>query len=261
MLRIIAILLVIGYGFFAWRIYEASTVAGEKIIIAEQSLAQPSPIPQAIVRFDGSDKGLVVLSWSWLSQDRIWAYASPSSSIDLDYQPEIADIQVTAGDWLPTRQTAALIAEPLTELFAAAKSAGQPLIITSAYRSATEQQELLSNYTATSGQTWTDSHVTKPGHGEHQLGLAVDLSSDTPSCRVNFSGCRLTTQTADWLKNHAYEYGFILRYPEGKSEITGISYEPWHYRYVGSRAAEIITKTDITFDQFIERLNAERAEQ
>ena len=86
--------------------------------------------------------------------------------------------------------------------------------------------------------------VAKPGTSEHQLGLAVD---------INQEGTRSTaSQVYSWLEEHAWEYGFIQRYPEGKSQITGITNEPWHYRYVGNPAAEEITRQGITLEEYLQ---------
>ena len=83
--------------------------------------------------------------------------------------------------------------------------------------------------------------AAKPGHSEHQLGLAVDINSHTSH----------EWQLYAWLAEHAWQYGFILRYPQGAEEITGIDYEPWHYRYVGSDAARAIFESGITLEEYL----------
>ena len=93
--------------------------------------------------------------------------------------------------------------------------------------------------------------VTVPGASEHQVGLAVDIISDKYSALNEGFG---ETDAGIWLKEHSADYGFILRYPKGKEEITGIQYEPWHFRYVGKDAALIIMQQDITLEEFIDRL-------
>ena len=87
-----------------------------------------------------------------------------------------------------------------------------------------------------------EQYVALPGTSEHELGLAVDINADEGS---------LAWTVYRWLAKHAQEYGFILRYPEGKTEITGIEYEPWHYRYVGVQAAKEITESGLTLEEYL----------
>lgn len=92
--------------------------------------------------------------------------------------------------------------------------------------------------------------VAVPGTSEHQLGLAVDIVS---SKNQNLDKNQETTPEQIWLMENSYKYGFILRYPSNKSEITGIGYEPWHYRYVGKEAAEEITKRGVCLEEYLGR--------
>lgn len=92
--------------------------------------------------------------------------------------------------------------------------------------------------------------VTVPGASEHQIGLAVDMVSDTyQDLDAGFAD----TDAGIWLKEHCSEYGFILRYPKGKEHITGIEWEPWHFRYVGKEAARIIMDEDLCLEEFWEK--------
>lgn len=85
--------------------------------------------------------------------------------------------------------------------------------------------------------------VQEPGYSEHQTGLAIDFSE---------SGNQIhNDQMWDWLKQNAYKYGFILRYPEDKYDITKITYEPWHYRYVGKEVAKYITQNNLTLEEYV----------
>ena len=126
------------------------------------------------------------------------------------------------------------VAAMLDVLFDDATAAGRPgLYVKSAYRSYEEQQETYDYWVRTVGKARADMISAKPGHSEHQLGLAVDLGG--PSC----SGwaCFGDTPEGRWVAAHAHEYGFIIRYPEGGTGVTGYEFEPWHLRYVGPRAA------------------------
>ena len=89
--------------------------------------------------------------------------------------------------------------------------------------------------------------VTVPGSSEHQIGLAVDIiTADYTSLDEGFGD----TPAGKWLAENSCKYGFILRYPQGKEEITSIEYEPWHFRYVGTEAATVITENDICLEEF-----------
>lgn len=85
--------------------------------------------------------------------------------------------------------------------------------------------------------------VNPVGYSEHQTGLAVDINADG----IHSTG----TQVYSWLSVHAWEYGFILRYPEGKTALTGTDYEPWHYRYVGKDAAKAIHDQGICLEEYL----------
>ena len=127
--------------------------------------------------------------------------------------------------------------EAMERMFAAAEADNvNGFIITSGYRDYSRQQEIYSASEPGKAQL--------PGASEHQTGLAFDVTAE------NTGGFESTAQYA-WLCQHAYEYGFIQRYPANKADETGISYEPWHYRYVGVEAATRIRETGVTLETFI----------
>lgn len=98
----------------------------------------------------------------------------------------------------------------------------------------------------------TAQAVTVPGASEHQAGLALDITSDTyTTLTEGFAD----TQAGKWLAEHSYEYGFLLRYPDGKEDITGITFEPWHFRYVGKTAAKYMYDNELTLEEFTAQLN------
>lgn len=132
--------------------------------------------------------------------------------------------------------------EKYIEMADAAKKDGMSLKVVSAYRTESYQRGLYNNKLRTTGKVNADNYSARPGHSEHQTGLAVDINST--------SGTFEYTKEFKWLKNHAHEYGFILRYQKGKEWITGYSYEPWHYRYVGEEVAKIIYEEGITYEEF-----------
>ena len=92
------------------------------------------------------------------------------------------------------------------------------------------------------GIVYADNYSARAGHSEHQTGLAIDIGSTKTSFEY--------TNEFKWLQEHAHEYGFIMRYPKGKTWITGYEYEPWHYRFVGVDAATKIFEEGITFEEY-----------
>ncbi len=118
------------------------------------------------------------------------------------------------------------------QLSADAANAGLDIYLSSGFRSYEYQQEIYNNYVGIYGQETADTFSARPGHSEHQTGLAIDVNTIDDS----FAG----TPEAVWLEEHCYEYGFIIRYPKGKESITGYKYEPWHIRYVGKDTAQTL---------------------
>jgi D-alanyl-D-alanine carboxypeptidase len=115
--------------------------------------------------------------------------------------------------------------------------------ICSGFRSYAYQQNLYNRYVARDGKAEADRYSARPGHSEHQTGLAMDVNSVGQSFAYTSEG--------KWLAAHAHEYGFIIRYPKGKEDITGYMYEPWHIRYVGVEIAKEITEAGITFEEYM----------
>lgn len=124
------------------------------------------------------------------------------------------------------------------------------MVICSAYRSYELQSTLYNRYLSTKGEEWTKLHSAYPGTSEHQTGLALDITSKEMGYGLDVSF--ENTKEGIWLKEHCWEYGFIIRYPEGKTDITGYTYEPWHIRYVGEEYAAYIMKEGLTLEEFFE---------
>lgn len=139
-------------------------------------------------------------------------------------------------------------ARALEEMFAGAKEEGVYLAGVSGYRSEATQKRLFNNYVARDGEAKARTYSAMPGHSEHQTGLAIDLSGSDGKCAAE--SCFAGTKEAEWLAAHAAEYGYIIRFPEGKQAITGYIYEPWHVRYVGKEIAASITERGITLEEY-----------
>ncbi|HJB00896.1 MAG TPA: M15 family metallopeptidase [Candidatus Mediterraneibacter merdavium] len=152
----------------------------------------------------------------------------------------------------------ARIADNLQQMLLDAKSQGMELTVVSGYRSYDRQVELFSDGIVeriSGGLTPEDAYretvrsVTLPGASEHEAGIAVDI---TAASYPVLEESQADTPEQQWLMSHCYEYGFILRYPKGTEAITGITYEPWHYRYVGDAAAKIHS-LGITLEEYLEQ--------
>ena len=139
----------------------------------------------------------------------------------------------------------------LQEMFDAARAEGIYPIVREGYRTAEEQQEILDDkiqtyiiqgYSQSRAEKTAKEWVALPGTSEHQLGIAVDINADKSKCS--------NEEVYAWLAENAYKYGFVLRYPPGKQKITGTSYEPWHYRYVGEEAAKEIYERGICLEEY-----------
>lgn len=167
-----------------------------------------------------------------------------------DFEVELTEI----GDG---HQIDSRIYDSYRAMIQAAKAEGVYIYVTSSYRDLDKQTELhekkieyyvMRGYSYAEAKKLAAQVVAIPGTSEHQLGLALDLVS---SEYRKLDEKQEKTKGFQWLKEHCWEYGFILRYPNGKTDITGIIYEPWHFRYVGEEAAEVITKAGITLEEYL----------
>lgn len=126
-----------------------------------------------------------------------------------------------------------------------AKKDGYPVIAMSSYRSYEYQVNLYNRYVASDGVEAADTYSARPGYSEHQTGLCVDVY-DGKIDYTNFED----SASFKWMQDNAYKYGFILRFPKDKTNITGYQYESWHYRYVGTKIAKYIHENDITLEEY-----------
>ncbi len=140
--------------------------------------------------------------------------------------------------------------QALNQMLEAAKQQGFDLVAFSGYRSFEYQTTLYNNYVNRDGQAAADRYSARPGYSEHQTGLAFDIGERGKEdlwLTEEFG----ETPAGQWLFAHAQEYGFILRFPQNKEEITGYMYESWHYRYVGKDIAREIAKQSITLEEYL----------
>lgn len=193
----------------------------------------PSPVPELLV---------LVNPWNQLPED---------------YQPELVMLEETVyvgeDEYVDAR-----CAEALLQMIADCQADGNAPYICSTYRSLEKQQFLYNNKIRRLVDDGVDPaeapaiaamSVALPNTSEHQLGLAVDIID---SYYTNLDKGQEDTSTQRWLMENAWRYGFILRYPNGSSDITGIIYEPWHYRYVGPEYAQAIYESGLTLEEYLE---------
>ncbi len=144
-------------------------------------------------------------------------------------------------------------AAALEQLFAASKKDGLDLRAVSGYRSYKRQVAIYKNNVATKGQEYTDRVSARPGTSEHQTGLAIDVSG--PGIGYGLEQSFGATKEGKWLKQHAPEYGFVIRYTENGESSTGYTWEPWHIRYIGKAIAQDVTSKGMTLEQYFDEKN------
>lgn len=137
----------------------------------------------------------------------------------------------------------------LQTLLKDANQEGHELSMASGYRSYELQEQLFNGYVERDGKAKTMTYSAPPGHSEHQSGLAFDIVSENTD--TNFTEAFGKTEAGQWIERHASDYGFIIRYPKGKSDITGYQYEPWHLRYVGQSVAQKIKYDKTTLEEYL----------
>lgn len=139
--------------------------------------------------------------------------------------------------------------EAYLKMLSTAQSEGLNFMICSTYRSYALQTSLYNSSLAQNGEAFTNTRSAYPGRSEHHTGWAVDITSK--SMGYGLSQNFIDYPEGLWINNHCSEYGFIIRYPSGKTNITGYDYEPWHLRYVGIEAASEITSRGITLEEYL----------
>ncbi len=143
-------------------------------------------------------------------------------------------------------------ADALEKMFSDAMNNGIQLFAVSGYRSYDRQQQVYNAEVSRVGEELAVQAVAVPGFSEHQTGLSMDISSESAQFALSEQFGR--TLEGKWLQNNAHRFGFILRYPKGKENITGYKYESWHYRYVGVKAATEIYENDLTLEEYFNKV-------
>lgn len=187
------------------------------------------------------------------NQESLTVLANKNNALDESQVPsDLVTIDVPYAIENPeVRQLREEASEQLSIMFDEALSDGIELIARSGYRSYNTQEELYTNYVNANGQEAADRFSARPGTSEHQTGLAMDITSESVDLQLveSFED----VPEGEWLAENAHRFGFHLRYPEGKENITGYQFEPWHYRYFGEDLATHLYENGLTYEEFLEQ--------
>ena len=191
------------------------------------------------------------------ASDELWKLAIASVDYPMSGAYPVSTVAVDNTGYLFDARAA----DALEAMLDGARADGVSLYITSAWRSRATQAQLYENrvyrfqlegYSREEAEIIGATVVARPGTSEHELGLSVDLL--TQEYQVLDSGFA-ETAAYDWLQEHCAEYGFVERYPEGKGDLTGIIWEPWHYRYVGVEVAQYIMENGLCLEEYLDRVD------
>jgi LAS superfamily LD-carboxypeptidase LdcB len=243
MKKVMALLLILLIGVMGIAFLE-----DRKQVLEEETVPSPTPSPtvQTIVVTMPPEPEETP---DFYSTDSLLVVANKAHKLPDGYEPsDLTRPNVAmSADWT-LREPAA---RALEEMFEAAEQDGVHLVLGSAYRPESYQRQLWNNYAAQYSPERADRISSRPGYSDHQTGLATDL------CGVSDTSTDLSRSFEDtvegaWLRDHAHEYGFIMRYPKDKEDITGYAYEPWHFRYIGVEYATKIYNRDVfyTFEEY-----------
>ena len=228
--------------------YNTPAPAAPEIPFSPEAPAEvPAPTEEPL-RFDLSDWKFMLVN----GDNSIGQY-EPENLVYLNMTADETDLQTA---YNPNRIAVdARIAEPLLNMALDCKAAGLPVFLSSGYRSYSEQAanftRICQNNGITDGKDANGHYITMPaGCSEHQTGLCCDI---TDRYREIKNDEIFQTETFQWLRDHCADYGFILRFPTGKEDITGVMNEGWHFRYVGDEAARYITDNDLTLEEFCQQ--------
>lgn len=179
------------------------------------------------------------------NQDDVLVLVNKYHKLDKDYEPSDLTTINSKYQWYgrsnQLRKDASIAFESMCE---AAKEDNIYIYAGSGYRSYNTQLYLYNTYVARDGFAEAETYSARAGYSEHQTGLAMDIANKT-------SFISKGDEEYTWLVNNSYKYGFILRYPEGKENITGYMYEEWHYRYVGKETAKEIYEANLTYEEYL----------
>jgi zinc D-Ala-D-Ala carboxypeptidase len=202
----------------------------------------PTPTPTPTLTFDKTALSIDDPGSLWVVVDKLRPL-NPSNYA----APDLVSVPVPYVYAPKLRKEAS---DAVVAMFAAFTSeTGLKMQSQSAYRSYSAQVSTYNGWVAKLGKAGADLTSARPGYSEHQTGLAIDVSALPAKCSL--AACFGTTPQGTWLAANAWKYGFLLRYPDGLTSVTGYEYEPWHYRYIGVALAKELHDTGVaTLEQF-----------
>ena len=191
------------------------------------------------------------------SGDDLLVLVNKSYQLPADYSPtdltpiENSGIRATRSGML----IRTIIVTDLSALISAANTAGIDLSALSAYRSYDTQQSTYNYWVSYNNGNIAaaDMVSARPGHSQHQLGTTIDFSTSEISDQLGEQFAQ--TAAGQWMAQHAWEYGFVLAYPQGAESITGYNFEPWHFRYIGRENAQEWQESGLTLEEWLEEMN------
>lgn len=236
--RVIALVLLVGVTFIIVRICTKSDKSKEKetAVVGDSSSVNLTESSKTATKSTTEENSIIVnesQSEHIIQQSEGLTFVdgilivNKTYSLPSDYAPGISASAMAAFD----------------KMSAAAEQEGINLFVNSGYRSYQEQEELYNMYASERGIEEADKVSSRPGHSEHQTGLTFDVNSTDFSFE--------NTAEAKWLAEHCWEYGFIIRYPKDKEDITGYTYEPWHIRYLGVDTAKKVTESGLCLEEYL----------
>lgn len=172
------------------------------------------------------------------------------NGLDKEFEPSdlvVPNIKFNDNVDNEAKQISGVMAKPLEDMVNTAEEEGIILLGNSGYRSYESQVQTYKNRVNSVGKEQADAYVAQPGYSEHQTGLSIDITNPSKYFAKG-------TKEADWLADNAHKFGFIIRYPEGAKKITGVEYEPWHIRYVGTEVAKDIYEQKITLEEYLNKV-------
>lgn len=170
----------------------------------------------------------------------------PEGYVPVDLEVPNVQLRLVRGE--EQMQVRTEVARALERMFADAEKQDVKLVLGSGYRSYKLQQTFYSQYSEQSGQSEADKFSARPGHSEHQTGLAVDIVNSGQSCSLE--ACFADTPEGLWIKQNSHKYGFTVRYQAEWETITGYTYEPWHLRYVGTEIASKLHTDNVPLEKY-----------
>ena len=242
----LVLLVVLLGGFMLSRKKDTTTVASG----ATKSSQSTTPAAKVQVKLPGA-KPIDALAEDYIQPTSTWVVVSKDYPLsDQKYYPSdlvLTELPARSDKSIPEKSVRKVIEPALVAMFTDAKAAGNDIMIASAFRSYDLQQTYFTSYSKSYGEEAANKFSARPGQSEHQTGLALDIAYQNRDCYLDI--CFGQKQAGQWLAANAYKYGFILRYPSDKTEITKYQYEPWHFRYVGKPLAEALRESGLTLDE------------